>query len=471
VSYYFDDDQNREVKNKSISNQFSRNADNRGNQPIVDNVVEKNSRPSELNLDLRENLGFQNELLVTLARQLALSMNAMSNELISLKKDLIFQGKEKAKRQAELVIANAQKGRRADELVIANIELLFQSREKAKRAAELVIANIEKTKLSAELVIAKNELLFPNKEKGQIVEKYSRFLLENSPAAIRIASKSTGKVLFANQSFCELTGEPLERAIGIDPRQFYTNQNDYDDILDSLGKGESITNKLVKLDNQKEVKWALASFAVSEFEGQPAYIAWLYDISKLKHLEDQASQMAYYDVLTKLPNRRLLMDRFGQAITSAKRGGHNQALLFVDLDNFKSLNDSHGHAAGDLLLIEVGKRMKACVRQMDTVARIGGDEFVILVGQLEGDEAQSIAQAKGVAEKICLALAELYRIEILDGGAERLNIVHHCTASIGVAVFSGNAVDAEVILNLADAAMYEAKTAGRNQVRFNRSVI
>lgn len=184
-----------------------------------------------------------------------------------------------------------------------------------------------------------------------------------------------------------------------------------------------------------------------------------------------ASAQALYDELTKLPNRRLLMDRLGQAVSSAKRGGHNQALLFIDLDNFKSLNDSHGHAAGDLLLIEVGKRMKACVRQMDTVARIGGDEFVILIGQLEGDEAQSITQARGVAEKIRLTLAELYRIEILDGGKGLISIAHHCTASIGVAVFSGNAVDAEVILSVADAAMYEAKKAGRNQVRFHHSVI
>jgi PAS domain-containing protein len=147
----------------------------------------------------------------------------LSEELAVAKKEILLQNEEKAKR--------------ADELGIANIELLFQNEEKAKRAAELVIANIEKTKLSAELMVAKNGLLFPNKEKGQIPEKYSRFLLENSPAAIRIASKLTGKVLFANQSFCELTGEPLERAIGLDPRQFYTNQNDYDDILDCLGRG------------------------------------------------------------------------------------------------------------------------------------------------------------------------------------------------------------------------------------------
>ena len=151
--------------------------------------------------------------------------------------------------------------------------------------------------------------------------------------------------------------------------------------------------------------------------------------------------------------------------------GRHQALLFIDLDKFKSLNDSHGHAAGDLLLIEVGKRMRACVRQMDTVARIGGDEFVVLAGQLEGDETQSIAQAEIIAEKIRLALAKPYQIDVLDGEKTQITIVHHCTASIGVVVFSGRAVDTEVILSLADAAMYEAKTAGGNQVKFNLSVI
>lgn len=420
----------------------------------------------------------------------------LREELAATRKELRFKDKEKSKRAAELVIFNAQNAKRAAELVIAdadkalraaelviaeiekakregelaiaNVELLFQSEEKAKRAAELVIANIEKTQLSAELANAKKELLSSGNEKGQISANYSRFLLENSPAAIRIASKLTGKVLFANQSFSELTGVPHNQVIGLNPRQFYANQNDYDDILDYLGKGNSITDKMVKLAIAKEIKWALASFAVSEFEGETAYIAWFYDISNLKNLEDQASKMAYYDVLTKLPNRRLLMDRLGQAVVSGKRGGRYQALLFIDLDNFKSLNDTHGHAAGDLLLIEVGRRMRACVRQMDTVARIGGDEFVVLVGQLEGDEANSIAEAGMIAEKIRLALAKPYQVDVLDGEKMQVSIVHHCTASIGVTVFSGGAVDTEVILNLADAAMYDAKTAGRNQVKFNQ---
>ncbi len=195
------------------------------------------------------------------------------------------------------------------------------------------------------------------------------------------------------------------------------------------------------------------------------------DIDERKRLEEQISHMAFYDALTELPNRRLLTDRLNQLLVAKKRSGLYGALLFIDLDNFKPLNDVHGHEAGDLLLIEVGKRIKSCLREMDTVARIGGDEFVALIGQLEGDKAKSLAQAKAIAEKILHALSQPYRIAIPHGQEAGLTIEHHCTASIGAAVFSGQVMDPEVILSMADVAMYAAKEAGRNQVKLNSSVI
>ena len=195
------------------------------------------------------------------------------------------------------------------------------------------------------------------------------------------------------------------------------------------------------------------------------------DITERKKMEEQISHMAYYDALTELPNRRMLMDRLGQALASKKRSGHYGALLFIDLDNFKPLNDIHGHEAGDLLLIEVGKRIKSCVREVDTVTRIGGDEFVALIGQLEGGEAKSISQAGMIAEKVRTTMAEPYQIVIEHGRNTESTIEHHCTASIGVVVFSGKTKDPEVILSMADIAMYEAKEAGRNQVKLNPSVI
>jgi diguanylate cyclase (GGDEF)-like protein/PAS domain S-box-containing protein len=298
-------------------------------------------------------------------------------------------------------------------------------------------------------------------------DKTFRAILENNPAAVRITSKSTGKVLLVNHAFCELIGEPAERAIGIDPRQFYVNQQHYNDILRDVNDGVVVRQKLVKLYNKLGVKWALASFMHLEFEGEPAYIGWLHDITMRKQLEDEVGRMAYYDLLTGLPNQRLFMNRLAQALVSVKRSGQNEALIFIDLDHFKPVNDAHGHDIGDAVLKEVAKRISSCMREMDTVARIGGDEFAILVGQLEGDEIKSISQVGMIAEKIRIALAKTYLVPLLNNETEQTIIECHCTASIGVEIFSGKAIDKEFILRNADAAMYIAKQGGGNRINFS----
>jgi diguanylate cyclase (GGDEF)-like protein len=140
-------------------------------------------------------------------------------------------------------------------------------------------------------------------------------------------------------------------------------------------------------------------------------------------------------------------------------------VIFLDLDNFKQLNDLHGHKEGDLLLVEIARRLVNCVRAVDTVARFGGDEFVVVLRELEGDESQCTAHASIVTEKIHSALVEPYRRDFsLNGSAEKI-IHQNIGASIGVALFDKNS-NAESILNLADMAMYQAKEAGRNQIRF-----
>ncbi len=448
--------------------------------------------------------------------------------------------------------------------------------------------------LSKELAIANKALLyFQSEEMRKHSEEllrgtstHIRFILENSPAAIRITSKSTGLVLFCNRSFCELTGEPLERAIGIDPRQFYANPNEFDDILECLGRGERVTNKLVQLTNQKELKWALASFMVSEFEDQPAHIAWLYDITSIKRseeilgrykaiidstsdailskdlqgvitswngaaetlygylakeaigqnismlvhqdskenltglmkriehgesfvhyrayrlckdgrqipvmlslspiknlqgqvigissvghdiseqvrLEQRVLEMAFHDALTKLANRHLLEDRINLAFASNQRSHAHSALLYIDLDNFKPLNDTHGHEAGDLLLIEVARRLKSSIRAVDTVSRVGGDEFVVLITDLEEDEVLAQQYALAIAEKIRLSLEAPYVLEMV-GQYSALMVAHICSVSIGLVLFSGTEKSQEDLLKDADTAMYEAKHTGRNAVR------
>lgn len=178
-------------------------------------------------------------------------------------------------------------------------------------------------------------------------------------------------------------------------------------------------------------------------------------------------QLAFFDALTGLPNRRLLDDRLGLAMAASKRSGLYSALMFLDLDNFKPLNDTHGHGVGDLLLIEVAKRLTAGVREIDTVARFGGDEFVVMLGELSEDMATSSAQAGQVAEKIRAALNTPYQLTVTHTGQSHSMEQHHCSVSIGVVVFTNHDASPADIMKWADAAMYRAKDAGRNAIRLH----
>ena len=202
-------------------------------------------------------------------------------------------------------------------------------------------------------------------------------------------------------------------------------------------------------------------------DGQPLRMIGTHsDISSRKQMEEQVRQLAFHDALTQLPNRRLLNDRLSQTLAASARSGRYGALMFLDLDNFKILNDTHGHGAGDLLLMEVASRLKSCIRAVDTVARFGGDEFVVMLGELEADKDESTAQAGLVAEKIHTALAAPYWLALKREGLADALIEHHCTASIGVVLFVNHEEKQADLLKWADMAMYQAKAAGRNSIRF-----
>jgi diguanylate cyclase (GGDEF)-like protein/PAS domain S-box-containing protein len=181
------------------------------------------------------------------------------------------------------------------------------------------------------------------------------------------------------------------------------------------------------------------------------------DITERKQAETQIERLAFFDALTELPNRRMLIERLGQAMVSSTRSHQYAALLFIDLDNFKMLNDTHGHYMGDLLLQQVAARLRGSVREVDTVARLGGDEFVVMVEELSQDETQAAAQVKAVAEKILVALNQIYPLR----GQE-----HHSTPSVGITLFLGQQETSDELLKRADVAMYQAKAAGRNTLRF-----
>lgn len=181
--------------------------------------------------------------------------------------------------------------------------------------------------------------------------------------------------------------------------------------------------------------------------------------------EKTIRQMAFYDELTRLPNRRLLKDRLQQAMSHSTRSGLYGALMFMDLDNFKSLNDVHGHDMGDMLLMEVANRIRGLVRAEDTVARFGGDEFVVLLEDLDAHRDAAAAKVRDVGGKLLAALSEPYRLSCRREGGQTIAVVHQCTSSIGVVLFKGDALGQEDMLKWADTAMYRAKGAGRNQIR------
>ena len=176
--------------------------------------------------------------------------------------------------------------------------------------------------------------------------------------------------------------------------------------------------------------------------------------------------LGLYDPLTQLANRRLMEDRLSQALASSRRSATYVAVMVLDLDNFKPLNDKHGHGAGDLLLIEAAQRLKGCVRNIDTVARYGGDEFVVILGELDANREAAIAQVGAVAEKIRIKLTEPYVLKVTRLGNPDITVEHHCTASIGIAMAINHEMSQDDIVKHADAAMYKAKDSGRNAIRF-----
>jgi diguanylate cyclase (GGDEF)-like protein/PAS domain S-box-containing protein len=181
------------------------------------------------------------------------------------------------------------------------------------------------------------------------------------------------------------------------------------------------------------------------------------DITEHKAAEDKIHQMALYDELTQLPNRRLLIDRLEQAMEVSKRSQRFGAVLFVDLDLFKTINDVHGHDVGDLLLKEVGDRISACLRKTDTVARFGGDEFVVVLSELAENESESVALINSLAENIRESLSRRHQLH-------KKNVDFFCTASIGATLFGEQDANVDVLLKCADRAMYQAKKQGGNQV-------
>ncbi len=269
-------------------------------------------------------------------------------------------------------------------------------------------------------------------------------------------------ILRVNTAFSQITGYREDEIIGKHPGMLSSGRHDkefYAAMWESIVNTGSWEGEVWNRRKNGEVYPAHLTFtAVKSRDGMTVnYVATLVDITLRKSAEEEIQHLAYYDSLTGLPNRRLLLDRLNQALVTSARGKGEGAVLFLDLDHFKTLNDTLGHDVGDMLLQQVAERLTSCVREGDTVARIGGDEFVIMLEGLSQSLFEAAAQAEAVCEKILNALNKPYQLGTYE---------YHTTTSIGATLFNGHELEIDELLKQADIAMYQSKTAGRNAIRF-----
>jgi diguanylate cyclase (GGDEF)-like protein/PAS domain S-box-containing protein len=297
---------------------------------------------------------------------------------------------------------------------------------------------------------------------------YTRSLIESSIDAIMTTTPS-GFITDVNKQAEILTGCTRDELIGAPFKKFFTDRERAETAIKLVLKEKKLTNyELIardRLGTETVVSLNATTFYDRDRRLQGVFAA-ARDITERKQAEARILA-ALHDPLTGLPNRSLLMDRLGYAMAASKRSGLFGALIFLDMDNFKPINDTHGHDLGDALLIEVAHRLTACVREMDAVSRFGGDEFVILVSELQKDKLKSSEQARLVAEKIRRTLARPYILKLKNATQPDTSIEHHCTASIGVTLFFNHETSQADALKDADAVMYLAKSEGGNVVRFH----
>ncbi|MFZ5595122.1 MAG: diguanylate cyclase domain-containing protein [Pseudomonadota bacterium] len=265
-----------------------------------------------------------------------------------------------------------------------------------------------------------------------------------------------------NQAFISITGYDAEDMIGKTTQVFMSDRHDanfHAAIWQAVNDvGAWLGEIWGRRKNGKDYPGYFTITAVKSADGIVSnYVGTLADITASKVAAEEIQYLAFYDHLTSLPNRRLLLDRLQQALASSGRSGKGGALLFIDLDNFKSLNDTLGHDKGDLLLQQVAQRLVSCVREGDTVARLGGDEFVVMLEGLSEHAFEAAEQTEEIGQKILLALNRPYQLA---------NHEYHSTPSIGATTFKGHQQSLDELMKQADIAMYQAKKSGRNALRF-----
>lgn len=275
-------------------------------------------------------------------------------------------------------------------------------------------------------------------------------------------TNADANIIRVNQAFQNITGYHADDVVGKNPRILNSGRQDnkfYQHMWHCLMNDGFWTGEISdrKKNGQIYPKWMTIT-AVKDDSGKTSeYVAIFSDITERKQAENEIRNLAFYDTLTSLPNRRLLTDRLRLALSVSERSHYYGGVLFIDMDKFKTLNDTMGHEYGDLLLIEVARRIQACLREIDTVARLGGDEFVVLLEEVDKHAEVASQKVALIAEKIRASLAEPYLLKEHE---------YRGSSSIGVSLYRGSEDSVEVLLKYADMAMYQVKDSGRNAVRF-----
>ena len=289
------------------------------------------------------------------------------------------------------------------------------------------------------------------------LKRYAEDIIASLPAGLIVVNDAL-KVRSVNRSFREMFR--LEKGEDVSGREL----EDLLPLPDLRQQAQAVLASgmaLRGIDAALDEKWLRLTITgirlAEEEEEEEDLLIVVEDITELKAQAAHIEQLAFYDPLTGLPNRSLLRDRVRQVLTHSTRHKNHGAILFIDLDNFKALNDTKGHNIGDLLLIEVAKRLLDCVRNSDTVARMGGDEFVVVLEELDEDTLQAVAQAQDIGEKVLASLNQPFNLQGFE---------HYCSASIGISLFRDNEIGMDNLFRHADTAMYQAKTSGRNTLRF-----